>query len=115
MHQRGIITNELLRYRRKGIKGLLSAIIIVGIFAIGVPHFWKVVWPVVLTTRDNIGCKNWMFMVALTTLWHALWVLIANLIMALVYKVEWNFFEQYKINPNPWPWKQKGDELSKWK
>ena len=30
---------------------------------------------------------------------------IANLTFGVVYALEWDFFERYKINLNPWPWK----------
>jgi hypothetical protein len=53
-------------------------------------------------------------MVLLTTFWHAFWVLFANLTIGLVYSFELKFFEQFKINPNPWPWKKYGDELKEW-
>lgn len=36
---------------------------------------------------------------------------IANLTFGLIYYLEWEVFERYKINLNPWPWKQNKKEF----
>lgn len=46
----------------------------------------------------------------MTTGWHMLWVIVANLCMWAIYHVELPFFERYKINPNPWPWHENKEE-----
>ncbi len=77
--------------------GLITASIIAFGFFVAMPMFWTWAWPKMLKVRDEHGWENWKFMVALTTLWHAFWVLIANLCMWGVYHLELPLFEKYKV------------------
>ena len=54
--------------------------------------------------------EPWKFVLVVTTLWHAFWVIVTNLIMMVIYKAELPFFERYKVNSNPWPWNENKDE-----
>jgi hypothetical protein len=105
-----LLRNEYIRYANKGLSGIIGAFFIACVFVIGVPQFWNVYWPKILEFRDHIGLENWVFMVLLTTVWHAAWVLIANVAFAVIYYLEIPFIEKYKINPNPWPWKKSEQE-----
>ena len=105
-----ILRNEASRYANKGCIGILAAAFFSLLFLVVVPEFWKIVWPIMLQKRDSLGMENWKFMVLLTTLWHAAWVLAANLVFAILYHLEIPFFESYKISQKPWPWKKEGSE-----
>lgn len=70
-------------------------------------------WPWMLALKDQQGWANWKFMVGLTTIWHAIWVIIANLAMWAVYHLELPFLEKYKVTSQPWPWKGKKEEWNK--
>jgi sterol desaturase/sphingolipid hydroxylase (fatty acid hydroxylase superfamily) len=68
-----------------------------------------------MSVPEAIGWEPWKFLVLLTTFWHALWVVFANFFFYVLY--HFNLLEQYKVNPNPWPWKKDKEEWNKmmWK
>jgi hypothetical protein len=68
------------------------------------------IWPKVLEMLESNKWEPWKFVIIMTTCWHMLWVIVANLCMWAIYHVELPFFERYKINPNPWPWYENKEE-----
>jgi sterol desaturase/sphingolipid hydroxylase (fatty acid hydroxylase superfamily) len=96
---------ESERYKSKGIVGMGLALMIAFAFLRLAPEFWKGVWPAVLSVPEKQGIETWKYLVFLTTMWHALWVLIANLLFYGLY--HFKLLQKYKVTQTPWPWESK--------
>jgi hypothetical protein len=59
------------------------------------PEFWRYSWPIIMSVPEKHGIETWKYLVVLTTLWHALWVLIANLFFYALY--HFDFLRKYKV------------------
>ena len=73
------------------------------------PEFWKAVWPAVLSVPEKQGIETWKYLVFLTTMWHALWVLVANILFYGLY--HFKLLQKYKVTQTPWPWESKPAEF----
>jgi len=85
--------------------GLIYTIISIAIFLVFFyqPHSWRVaLWK---SIRPVIPDERLFLLVGLL-LSHGLVFIIANLVMTAIYYVEHPFFEQFKIQSKPWPWKR---------
>jgi len=73
------------------------------------PEFWALTWPWFMAQPERYGVETWKFLVVLTTLWHALWVVIANLVFYAIY--HFKGLQKYKVTQAPWPWEAKPQEF----
>jgi hypothetical protein len=70
------------------------------------PIVLRQVWPKALDWMDNIGVTEVKFFTIWLQIWHVIWLLGCNLVMWGVYHIKHPWFEQYKINNEPWPWEE---------
>lgn len=100
-----IIDYEKVRYVNKGY-GLISAFLItIGWFFI-LPQLSYYIWP----TKIEEPGKFTFFLNYIT---HEISFIFVNVAMWVIYKLEWDFFERYKSNDKPWPWKKDPEAWNK--
>jgi sterol desaturase/sphingolipid hydroxylase (fatty acid hydroxylase superfamily) len=103
-----ILDYEKTRYIRKGY-GFFMACLIAFTWFFVMPQLARYVWPAKI---ENEGIFFYIFSYIL----HQSIFIICNLSMWVVYKLEWPFFERYKVHDKEWPWKEnpeKWNELIK--
>jgi len=71
------------------------------------PAFGKFLWPHFLALELPVA---WLEPLSLFVLTLATF-LVTNGVYFAVYSLEWQFFERYKVNLNPWPWQQNKAEF----
>ena len=75
-----------------------------------VPQIAAAVWPSILDYLDSNGIEYWKFFFFGLIAWHLFLTISINLVMWAIYHIEHPFFEQYKINSNPWPWQENREQ-----
>jgi sterol desaturase/sphingolipid hydroxylase (fatty acid hydroxylase superfamily) len=101
---------EANRYKSKGI-GLIFAIICTVLFFYNVPILYSQFYISIYPWQAKIGTGNFSFLILFLS--HKFLFIFANSIYFVIYKLNWNFFERYKVNDRPWPWNDKNPEI--WK
>ena len=97
------------RFSYKGVLFLLAYI--QGItFIWFTPKLSQAIWPTILTWIEESQYEKWKVFLVGLILWHVCLVAFFNLIMYGIYHIEHPFFEQFKINQNPWPWNENRSE-----
>lgn len=97
---------EKNRYKRKGYGLIFSIFIYLSWFFI-LPRLIKEIYPKKI---DNEGKTLFL----LSYLIHEFTFIFSNFVMWIIYKLEWDFFERYKVHDKEWPWKNP-NESKKWK
>ena len=94
-----VLTNDSVRYRRKGY-GLVSAILITYAFFLILPRVLLERYEGFLSlwSSAEVGVIVGTVLLDLGVFW------VLNLAMAGIYYIQHPFFEKYKSNMNPWPW-----------
>lgn len=95
-----ILHNDKVRYIRKGY-GLINAILIVIGFYFVLPIVFKPVYAMWMNSFTNTMTAYFWGVIVV----HHGCFAIGNLGMLVIYWIELPFFERYKINSQPWPWK----------
>ena len=54
--------------------------------------------------------QKWQQYLFLVVTWHNVLTIVCNCFMMCIYKLNWNFFERYKIQTEPWPWEDNYEE-----
>jgi sterol desaturase/sphingolipid hydroxylase (fatty acid hydroxylase superfamily) len=98
-----ILDYEKIRYKKKGF-GIFFAILFTLTWFLIVPQFSMKIWPLKI---ENEG----VFFFLSSYILHEGIFLLNNFVMWVIYKLEWPFFENYKIHDKPWPWKE---DVEKW-
>lgn len=98
-----ILDYEKIRYERKGY-GLVTAILVTLSWFLLVPRLAVHLWPHKI---ENEGV--FFFLTSYVT--HEGIFIMANMVLWIIYKLEWTFFERYKVHDKDWPWKE---DLGKW-
>ena len=96
---------EKVRYHRKGYGiffAVIQAISFFVLFPIIATHFYP-------KKIENVG--SFFFFTVL--IYHEAIFIIINLIFLLIYYLELEVFERYKIQDRPWPWKENKKEWNK--
>ncbi len=93
-----VLDYEKRRYTRKGY-GIIFATLITLIWFFLIPNLSQYLWPYKL---ENPG----VFFFLSSYILHESVFLLNNFVMWVIYKLEWSFFENYKIHDVPWPWKK---------
>ena len=94
-----ILENEEVRYVRKGY-GLLTASLMTYSYLILLPEYLKPYY-------SSLPHNNLLLMYCFGTfLIHIVTLSLSNLIMYLIYKSRFEFFERYRISADPWPWEK---------
>ena len=103
--------SEVIRYKSKS-SWLIVGIILTVAFFYGSLFLARTGWPIVIdyVTRYNLP-KGLVYFVSLWGI-HAIGYLTMGIVFYFIYSANLPFFEQYKINENPWPW---NDDAEKWK
>lgn len=96
-----MLQREESRYRSKGY-GLIWAASMSVASILLFPVLGRMIWPTVLSWE--IPEPYLVSALALPVSWGM--QIILNIMCFVIYHLEWDFFERYKINPNPWPWKK---------
>ena len=100
------------RLSSKGL-GLIFAYIYSFFFIYYGPDLVRMIWPDVLNFLSSYGIEKWHVFTFGLVLWHIFLYILLNLVYFLIYKLEHPFFEKYKVNDNPWPWKENYEEWQK--
>lgn len=100
-----ILNYEKNRYVRKGY-GLFFAILFTFLWFIWLPSTAKHWWPRKIEEEGKFY-SIYAFII------HEFFFLFANTVMWIIYKLEWNFFERYKVHDKQWPWKSNPEEWRK--
>jgi len=100
-----LIQFEAKRYKSKGY-GLIFAWIGALSYFLIFPKILKYLWP------DNINNPG-VFHFAITYALITLTLVFSNIEYLIYYYIEHPFFEKYKTNPDPWPWKENKEKWSK--
>jgi sterol desaturase/sphingolipid hydroxylase (fatty acid hydroxylase superfamily) len=98
-----VLDYEKIRYQRKGY-GLIVAGLIVIIWFLVVPNLAQYIWPYKIENKS-------VFFFIFSYVLHQICFLLNNFLMWVIYKLELPFFERYKCQDKPWPWK---DDPAKW-
>lgn len=77
------------------------------------PRVGKLWWPLWLDLADRYNISKVQLVVATQLIFHATWILYSNLSMYVIYKMKHPFFEQFKVNNDPWPWDENPEEWRK--
>jgi len=101
----GILDHEKIRYKRKGF-GLFFAILFTLIWFLLVPQMSKHIWPYRIE-REGV------FFFFSNLIVHEGIFILNHVLMWIIYKLEWSFFENYKTHDVPWPWKENSDKWNK--
>lgn len=105
----GVIA-ESKRYKEKGY-GAFIAVILSATYIYAWPILAKDYWTMCLTFVESNGYNLSHFYIVHTVLLNWLVLLVVHLFFALVYHLEWDCFERYKVLEDPWPWQSmKRDE-----
>jgi sterol desaturase/sphingolipid hydroxylase (fatty acid hydroxylase superfamily) len=100
-----VLDYEKKRYVKKGY-GIVFAILFTLSWFFGVPQIAKFIWP---TKIENEGS----FVFFSSYILHEFVFILNNFVMWAIYKLEWSFFERYKIHDKPWPWKEDPEKWNK--
>jgi sterol desaturase/sphingolipid hydroxylase (fatty acid hydroxylase superfamily) len=95
-----ILHNDKVRYSRKGY-GLLMALVLAFSYYFIFPPLAK---PLYIYWMSLFSSQMSAFFWG-NLLEHHFFFLTGNLVMLVIYKLELQFFERYKNNSQPWPWK----------
>lgn len=100
-----ILDYEKKRYVKKGF-GLFFATFFTLTWFFIIPKLAKHLWPKKI---ENEGS----FFFFSTYILHESIFIFNNFVMWIIYKLEWSFFERYKIHDKPWPWKEDPEKWNK--
>ena len=100
-----ILDYEKVRYKRKGY-GLISALLFVILWFFFLPRIFTYIWPFKIQDEGK-------FTFVASMIVHEGTFIIVNIIFWIIYKVELDFFERYKTNDKPWPWKSNPEKWNK--
>ena len=97
------VLSESKRYKSKGY-GALIAVFISASFIYLWPILAQEYWALCLDfiARHNINMSHFYIIHVVVLNWSVL--LSVHLLFALIYHLEWDCFERYKILEEPWPW-----------
>ena len=98
-----LVHNEESRYVRKGYGLIFAMLLAFSYFYFG-PVVMHKVWPYAIYLMENNSFEPWKLFLVFSTLWHAVVFLVGNFMMWIIYHLELDFFERYKITSQPWPW-----------
>lgn len=90
--------NEVKRYKRKGVFIILAIIFLYSLLSI--PEFFKSYYPM-LPVNDRVFLHGYF-----TLSLHLVVKTIINIVVFIIYLSKLNFFEQYKISNEPWPFEK---------
>lgn len=93
-----VVYTSTPQYQPKGY-GKIVAIITTVLYFTLIPYLAKLYWPKHL---ENEKLFNFIFSFTV----HEGAFAMLNLAALVIYKLEWNFFERYKVHEFPWPWKE---------
>lgn len=94
---KSILDYEKKRYKRKGF-GLIFAALTAFTYFYFFPKLIFHFWP-----KEKIQNEG-LFYFLVTYLTHESMFLFCNFYFAIIYMLNWSFFERYKVSPDPWPW-----------
>jgi len=94
---KSILDYEDKRYKRKGY-GILVAITTTFLFFYFFPKFLFWLFP-----KEKIENEG-LFYSLVTFFVHEIVFLFCNFYFCVIHKLNLNFFERYKVSPDPWPW-----------
>lgn len=96
---------ERIRYRRKGY-GIIFALLFTLAYFYLAPEITRAVYPKIYYGKDEVT-----FYILFVAAFHQLCFTLINLCFMVIYKLNWNFLERYKVNDRPWPWME---DSQKW-
>jgi sterol desaturase/sphingolipid hydroxylase (fatty acid hydroxylase superfamily) len=108
-NQMNYINYEANRYKSKGF-GLIFAFLFTFLFFYFTPIFYNHIYVSIYPWQAKLGTGNFYFLILFLS--HKLVFISANLVFLVIYKLNSNFFERYKVNDRPWPWNENPE---KWK
>jgi sterol desaturase/sphingolipid hydroxylase (fatty acid hydroxylase superfamily) len=100
-----VLKKEKTRYQRKGYGIIIGFFLTVGYFFF-FPKLLEYFWPEIPEERQGA----YFFYYAIAS--HVSSFLFINLFFYVIYKLELDYFERYKVNNMPWPWKS---DPAKWR
>jgi sterol desaturase/sphingolipid hydroxylase (fatty acid hydroxylase superfamily) len=100
-----ILDYEKVRYTRKGY-GLIMASFITFCWFLIVPYLFKLIWPYKIEDQGKFAF--WMGNII-----HDGVFFLINFVFWVIYKIELPFFERYKTQDRPWPWKENPEKWNK--
>ena len=102
------LRREKKRYREKGY-GFFFSVVQLGLLVYYLPVVGQQVWPMYLA----LGIPE-AYLEPVSEYWVTMATfLVMNGVFMVIYKLEWECLERYKINLNPWPWQQDPEEWRK--
>jgi sterol desaturase/sphingolipid hydroxylase (fatty acid hydroxylase superfamily) len=78
------------------------AILITAFLLYILPIVGRAAWPYYLAINNDHGFRETIVVI----IWLQTVFILTNSTYFLIYYLEWDFFERYKHNPDPWPWQQ---------
>jgi len=93
-----VLDYEKIRYNRKGY-GLIVATLITLTWFLIIPNLAQYIWPYKIENKIA-------FFFIFSYVLHEVVFLLDNFVMWIIYKLELPFFERYKCDDKPWPWKE---------
>ena len=99
-----ILDYEKSRYSRKGYGLIMAILATLGWFLI-LPKLIERIWPYKILNEGVVFCLSSYFV-------HMASFIAFNIVMWVIYNLEWPFFERYKVLDRPWPW---NEDQEKWR
>jgi len=102
-----MIHNEKVRFQRKPFSYTVIGVACFMTFLFGAPRLAPLIWEPLLNLIGPFHAGYTILPVV-----HSLSILIGNIIYEGIYILDLRCLDQYKINPQPWPWK---NDKKNWK
>jgi hypothetical protein len=100
-----VFDNDRIRYRRKGYGLILAGVLFIAFFVI-LPLAGEELYRSIIETGIS---TNLLYLLSSIIVHQGVFI-IANMWLNLIYWLELPFFERYKTNNYPWPWKANPEE-----
>lgn len=108
-----VIQYDIARFKRRGLLYMTLGYAQLISFVYFSLQIGRVCWPKILGLHEN----RVLLWFVLSIVYNIVYLSLLNLMYGLIYYLQHPFFEQYKIIPKPWPWKDPDPKIAKrwWK